>query len=354
MNPATNRFWTLLAVIATVALLAQPAVARVVEQRSFDSDVLEVRNLIGEIKVEGHGGSGFEVEIDIQGKDASEGRIDIRADGSSLTLVFPEARRFVYPRLGSRGKTNITMGKNDGFLSRMLGQGRIEVRGSGDGVEIWADLTIRVPAGGRLEVDHGVGQVDAENVNGDLTLGTHSGHVSAHGIDGSLEVDTGSGHVEVSDIRGDLLADTGSGHVTAERIEGHDVNIDTGSGSVTVEDVRASKLRVDTGSGRVSATAIRVDSAEIDTGSGSVTLELDEMGQGDFNIDTGSGSIRLRIPHGASADVQAETGSGGVDLDIGEPVQLRHKDRDQIAFSIGSGGARVRLDTGSGSIRITH
>jgi DUF4097 and DUF4098 domain-containing protein YvlB len=78
------------------------------------------------------------------------------------------------------------------------------------------------------------------------------------------------------------------------------------------------------------------------------------MGDGDFLIDTGSGGIELRIPRGAGADFQAETGSGGVDLDLDDGVQLRTKQRDEAAFSIGGGGARVTLDTGSGAIRIRY
>jgi hypothetical protein len=35
-------------------------------------------------------------------------------------------------------------------------------------------------------------------------------------------------------------------------------------------------------------------------------------------------------------------------------VKLTRRDDDEIAFIIGDGGARIRLDTGSGGIRISR
>ncbi len=345
--------------LAVVAVLSAPLSAGVIkESRQFTGQSLEVRNLIGEVKVEGHSGKDFIVEITIQGADANEGLISIEDTGDTLTLVFPREGSFVYPRLGSGSRTNISMSSDsNGWLSDVMGslmkRGRIEVRGSGSGIEVWADLVIKVPAGRELTVLHGVGEVKANDVDGDVDLRVRSGHASARKINGKTVVDTGSGHVVVEDIRGNLLVDTGSGHVEASRIDGDDVNIDTGSGHVEIDDVRTRMLRVDTGSGRVDATAVSTDAANIDTGSGGVRLQLDRMGTGNFRIDTGSGGIRLDLPSDASAEFEAETGSGGIDIDIAGGVEMRRKERNSARFSVGGGGgARVVLDTGSGGIRI--
>jgi DUF4097 and DUF4098 domain-containing protein YvlB len=111
---------------------------------------------------------------------------------------------------------------------------------------------------------------------------------------------------------------------------------------------------VDTGSGSVTASRIRADGANIDTGSGSISLELESMGRGDYNLDTGSGRITLALPYDASADVEASSGNGGIDVDLDDGVRMRHEERDEVAFSIGGGDASVRLDTGSGGIRIVR
>ena len=342
-----------------IAALAAPAQADFEASHSFSSDELVVRNLIGQVQVKGHDGSAFEVRVNVQGRDASRERVHIEEDGGGLNVVFPvdENKHYVYPRLGSGSKTTFSLSEGEsGWLSSvlhgLLGSGRITVTGSGRGLEIWADVEVRVPRGGELTVKHGVGGIHAEHVDGNLVLDISSGAVQVTEVNGGVNVDTGSGSVTVSEVMGTVLIDTGSGRVEVSRCEGDDINIDTGSGRVILEDVSGGHLNVDTGSGSVQASAIAADSATIDTGSGSVTLELDRMGSGDFEIDTGSGRITLSVPRNASASVHASTGSGGIDLDL-EGVELRRKDRDEVSFTIGGGGARVTLDTGSGSIRIT-
>jgi hypothetical protein len=347
--------------IVVCAASAIPALAGFTEERSFNSSELVVNNLIGEITITG-GGSSFDVKVNIQGSDASRDNIDIVTDdggSSKLTVRFPDGvSRFVYPALGANSNTSFSLDKGDqSWIASLLGaisNKRIKVSGSGTGMEVWADLEINVPNGGLLKVYHGVGEVHATNVDGELYLSTHSGPIDARGINGDLTADTGSGKVRVEDVRGDLLVDTGSGGVTASNCEGRSINIDTGSGGVSAERLIAEDLRIDTGSGRVRASSVEADSAVVDTGSGSVTLELDRMGDGNFRIDTGSGGVKLRLPANASAHVKADTGSGGVHLNMSSEVRIRHKDRNEIDFTVGGGDARISIDTGSGGVTISN
>jgi DUF4097 and DUF4098 domain-containing protein YvlB len=274
-----------------------------------------------------------------------------------LTVVFPPSSRYVYPKLGPGSRATFSKDSTDGersWLSSLLGglgSDTITVSGSGSGLEVWADVEVRVPAGKRLVVRHGVGQIAAAEVGGDLDLATRSGHANVRGIRGGLRIDTGSGHVEVEDVEGRVLVDTGSGHVTARDLRGDEIVIDTGSGHVELERVEGRRVKVDTGSGHVTAGRIGADDVTIDTGSGGVELDLDRMGGGQFRIDTGSGGIRLAVPRNASIAVQAETGSGGIDVDL-EGVAVERRDRDSAKFKLGDGAARVILDTGSGGIRV--
>lgn len=352
-----------LAAVVLALALASVASAGFDEQHSFDASKLTVNNVIGEITVSGHSGSEFEVEVHVRGADASRDLIEIRTrDGShsELSVIFPvkSEKNYVYPELGFGSRSSFTVSRDgESWLSALLGSlgGRkITVRGSGRGKEVWADVEIRVPAGGSLVADHYVGDMKAERVDGHIVLDNASGHIAVSTVNGSVVADTGSGHVTVLDVTGDLLADTGSGHVSVERCHGDKINVDTGSGHVTLHDVEASHLLVDTGSGHVEASAVSTESALIDTGSGRVELALDRMGTGEFEIDTGSGRVVLAIPPDASADIRAETGSGGIDIDLGEPVTMHHMERDEVHFSVGDGAARVNIDTGSGAIRFVR
>jgi hypothetical protein len=340
--------------------LSSPLLAAFEETVQVSSSDLEIRNLIGEIRVEGYGGSSFEVVVRVDGRDGTRERVEIEQSGSVLEVVFPleESRTYVYPRLSSDSKTTFTPGGGDsGWLSealRAFSNRRITVRGSGSGLELWADVTVRVPSGGSLAVLHGVGDISAGETDGSLNLDSSSGTVAVARHQGGLLVDTGSGRVTVEDSRGDINVDTGSGRVTLTRCEGDNILVDTGSGRVALEGVSGRSVNVDTGSGGVEAVGLEADSIEIDTGSGSVFVELTRMGSGRFRVDTGSGKVELKIPTGASAHVTADTGSGGIRLELDDSIRIHRKDRDFVEFEVGGGDARVELDTGSGGIRISH
>jgi Putative adhesin len=354
-RPRSIRGLTTFALLAALVLAARPAAAAAEERRSFDTNELTIRNLIGAVKVSGTSGSKFEVTIRVQGKDSTTPGVDIDASSNELTIKFPEASKYVYPALGPGSRTTFGPDEDDrGWLAALLGAGRVTVVGSGSGVEIWADLDVKVPHGAILHVHHGVGELTAENAKGEIDLHVRSGHVQAERMSGELNIDTGSGHVEVSDIDGKLVVDTGSGHVSASDVHGPSINIDTGSGHVELDDAETDHLRIDTGSGHVRARKVSADDADIDTGSGGVTLELTRMGSGTFKIDTGSGGIDLLVPRGASMAVEAETGSGGVDVDLGDDIDIERMERDEAKFRLGSGAARVVMSTGSGGIDVRY
>jgi len=344
--------------------LAVPAHAGFDLQQTAAADRLIVRNLIGEISVLGHNGRDFEIEVSVQGGDASRDsvRIDfIEGSAATLNIVFPldDSMSFVYPELGS-GSTTFTLNDDpdSGWLSKVFGgwsNKRIKVSSRGSGLEIWADVTVRVPAGKSLEIQHGVGNMSVRDVDADLVLDSHAGSIDVAHVNGRLGIDVGSGAVTVESANGDeILVDTGSGSVELSDCASDKIGVDTGSGRVRIESVEGSHLLVDTGSGSVTAKRVSTDSASIDTGSGSVSLELDRMGSGRFEIDTGSGGIDLRLPRGASADISAETGSGGIDLDLDGDAVIRHKESNSVNVTVGDGSARVKLDTGSGSIRVRY
>jgi hypothetical protein len=304
-------------------------------------------NLVGEIRVEAGTGTEFEIDVAVRGRDAGPNLVRFdQADGpdAHLFVQYPlkEARTLAYPELGRgsnssfaapRGTNWGDSGTGDGSIFHR-GERQVRIRGRGRGLEAWADVTVRVPSGKKLEIRHGAGRITATNVQTDLLLDSCLGSVEVQGIRGRVSVDTGSGEVSARDTDGGLA-------------------IDTGSGSVTLAQCRGGQISVDTGSGSVDAEGIEADDLQIDTGSGAVTVALTRMGKGSFVVDTGSGSIDFHVPPNASADIRADTGSGGISLDLAQ-AKLRRHDRDEVAVTLGDGDASVTLDAGSGSIHITQ
>lgn len=376
----------LLAILTALLVQAagtQAAGAGFTETMSLEASSLRVNNLIGEFQVVPSPGPNFEVEIRVQGKDATRERIKIdtkRGTAAEVSVKFPleESTRYVYPKLGKGSRSSFMAnhtksGEHDNWWRAIVGAlhiTKIEVSGDGKGLEIWADVTVKVPKGMRLEVDHGTGRIEAANVEGDLSLDNASGNITGSDIRGSLVADTGSGNVSATRITGRLSADTGSGNVTVEGAEGEvsadtgsgNVSItnasgdkvlaDTGSGNVTVTGARCKLFSADTGSGNIDARDIAADEANLDTGSGGVRLTLTRMGPGPFVIDTGSGGIDLVIPSDGSARIHAETGSGTIHVDF-ENENVHKVAHDELDFTVGEGKTSVKLDAGSGTIRVS-
>jgi len=340
---------------ALLVLLALPAAAALQESRSIDTERLTVRNLIGEIRVEGHGGSEFEVNVEVKGRDAKDGMIHLRQHDGGLDIVFPGEGDFVYPAIGPKGSSSFS-GNGNNWTSDLLdgGSGRVKVRGSGKGLEIWANVTVRVPNGARLEVKQAVGAIRAEGVDGRLGLSTNSGDIFADDLRGRLSVATGSGDVAVNRVQGEKISiATGSGDVEADDVDGDEFNIATGSGDVELGVIRGHDVSVATGSGDVKADALDSDEMSVATGSGEITLELEQMGNGEYSVATGSGTILLTLPAGAGAEIHAETDDGKIHVDVAD-ASFAYREDDEVQLTVGGGGATVELATGSGEIRIRN
>jgi len=226
---------------------------------------------------------------------------------------------------------------------------RVLVSGNGPGLEAWANLRIVVPAGQRVDVNVGLGDITVTNVDGHLSVDGNSSAVSARGTRGSLSIDVGSGSVTVADAQGDLSVDTGSGAVEVTNFRGTRFAIDTGSGSIEASGIVADAVNVDTGSGSITLSSVSAPELNVDTGSGEVDVDL-ATDVVLMNVDTGSGSVTLRVPETLGATVDVESGSGGVESEI--PLEVTRWSSDHVMGRIGDGKGRIVVDTGSGRVRI--
>ncbi|HEV2147259.1 MAG TPA: DUF4097 family beta strand repeat-containing protein [Longimicrobiaceae bacterium] len=338
-----------LAGAAVLAGLAAPGAAQQAERYTLRGERVSIHNLAGEVRVAGGSGSGVVVEVVRGGADARELRVDRKqVDGAEALVVVTPGDRVVYPRMGPRSNSSLSL-REDGTFGR--GGRRVTVTGSGRGTEAYADLVVHVPAGRTVTLHQGVGKVDVSNVDGTLRVNTASASVAAAGTRGSLTVDVGSGSVRVERAEGDVDVDTGSGSVRLADVRGRKLRVDTGSGSVSGTGIAADEVEVDVGSGSVDLSGVRAENLKVDTGSGGVRVSLASPARR-VKIDTGSGGVRLGVPASFSAEVEIDTGSGGIQVDV--PAQATRVRRDSYRGRIGSGEGRLEIDTGSGGVRITR
>jgi len=324
------------------------------EHFTVSGSEVAVFNLAGKVQVVPGGSGAVAVDVTRGGRDAGRLRIEQGPKGGIQTLrvIYPGSR-IVYPEIGGFSNSNVEVSEDGTFggdwKQFLKVHRRVSIHGSGSGTHAWADLRITVPRGLKLRIHHVAGDVTVENVEGDLMVDHHMGTLDVHGTKGVLNLDTGSGAVTVRDVEGDITVDTGSGGVEITGMKGSRLSLDTGSGSVRVDGAEADRVIVDTGSGGVRIEGLKANDVRLDTGSGPVEVELASDIE-TLIADTGSGSVTVSAPANLGAEFDIDTGSGGIDIDF--PHQSFSVERDHVSGKIGDGRGRIRIDTGSGGVRL--
>jgi hypothetical protein len=93
---------------------------------------------------------------------------------------------------------------------------------------------------------------------------------------------------------------------------------------------------------------------ELETVNGTIEVTLDRLRPGsDVSLESVNGRVEVVLPAGANADVRAETVHGRIRNDFGlDEKRERYGVGRSLSGTVGSGGARVDLETVNGSIDI--
>ena len=175
------------------------------------------------------------------------------------------------------------------------------------------NVTIRVPAGVRLRVHSGNGDVAVTGAHSELVARSGNGRVRVSGTAGEVEAASGNGEVTVENVRGPVSANSGNGDVRVTTVQGP-VSARSGNGDLFV---RMSELRA----------------------------------TDDMEFTTGNGRIEVTVPAEFNADIDASTGNGGIRTDF--PIQVSGRiSKTRLRGTIGQGGRRLRLVTGNGEIEL--
>jgi hypothetical protein len=172
------------------------------------------------------------------------------------------------------------------------------------------DYEIKAPAKTILEASSGSGDVTDEGVGTNARLNTGSGNIHAEGLRESFSVETGSGNIYASQVgSGDVKADTGSGNIELRNLSGG-LKAQTGSGDIKLDGQPREGWRVTTGSGNVDlSTDKSAFSLEASTGSGDIHSDHEMQVQGSFSKHHIQGKI-----NGGGPTIRVETGSGDIRL----------------------------------------
>ncbi|HEY7377642.1 MAG TPA: DUF4097 family beta strand repeat-containing protein [Steroidobacteraceae bacterium] len=204
----------------------------------------------------------------------------------------------------------------------------------GDGGD--ADLSIRVPAASRLDVNTVSADIVVRGVSGAQRLQAVSGEVSSDLAAEEAEVKTVSGDVI---LRGEskpsvLTLTTVSGNAQATRIAG-EITATTVSGDLNLSADTITRARLRTTSGNLSLKGALVGDARVDseTISGDLTFGFKAPVNGEFDVETFSGDISNCF--GPKSVSKSEHGPGR-----------------ELHFTQGDGKASVRINSLSGGISL--
>ena len=164
--------------------------------------------------------------------------------------------------------------------------------------------------------------------NAYLDAGSGSGNVTDEGVGENSKLSTGSGDIHATGLNGGFSVGTGSGNVYAEQTGAGDVKASTGSGDIELKHVHGA-LKAETGSG-----GIKVEGAPA-------------VG---WKLQTGSCNVELWVGD-APLTLDAESGSGGIHTDR-DMLTQGSNNRHHLTGKLNGGGPTVRIETGSGDVRV--
>jgi len=174
------------------------------------------------------------------------------------------------------------------------------------------DVEIVIPERYNVEFRTGAGNVDIEELEGDVSGRTGAGNVEVARIEGEVEVTSGAGNIEIADTDGDVYVESGAGTVDLEGIRG------------------------------------RIDAS---TGAGNITAKIVGQLVGDSEFRTGAGNVVVYLADDVEADVEGRASLGNAKSDF--DVRTRGKFMSK-SFSgrINGGGPAISMSSGVGNVSL--
>jgi len=172
-----------------------------------------------------------------------------------------------------------------------------------------------------IEIDGTQAAVTVETVNGEVTCRGGAGYISLKSVEGAVALQNAKGRVEVNSVSEAITLTDVSGDITAETV----------SGDIKLEGIESSNVDVSTVSGDVQYQGTIKDA-------------------GHYRFSTHNGDVTIAVPDKTNATVSIATFNG--DFDSSFPVSVTGTTKHRFGFTIGTGSARLDLETFNGDIKL--
>jgi len=264
-------------------------------------------------------------QVDERRPAAPDGFVEVENPAGSVRVIgWSKGEVAVTGTLGRRAALNLTGGPH---------RTRVEVEVEGNPHGTRSDIEVHVPAGSRVSVESFAASISVSEVTGPVTAETVNGAVSVAGSVKEVSAESVNGAVEVSGSPSRVHAGTVNGALTVRGARG-ELDANTVNGEVRV-----------VGGGTF-------DRAHLESVSGTIYFEGALAPRADLRAQTVSGEVELVLPASVAADFTVSTFSGDIDSDFSVTLTRgsRHTPQKELTFSTGGGGAKIAIETLSGSI----
>lgn len=173
-----------------------------------------------------------------------------------------------------------------------------------------------------VHVEGTEGEVSVESVEGAITVRGGGGFVSVQSVEGAVHVEGTRGRVRVSSV---------DENVEVRRVKG-EVIVQSVDGDIVLEEIESD----------------HVEASSVD---GSIHYQGTISDGGRYRFATHDGDLLLRVPANVNAQITVATFEGEFESEF--PVTLKEtKHGRRFSFILGTGSARVELQTFDGAIQL--
>lgn len=176
---------------------------------------------------------------------------------------------------------------------------------------VYTDVSVEGVAGA-ISVETVKGDVAVVGASGGLTLRSVEGEVTVRGARGRVDAHSVEGDVRISEAAGDVVAETVDGDIVLERL-----------------------------------ASASVDASTVD---GDIYFNGAVRDNGRYRLVTHDGDLTVGLPEQANVVVAVATYDG--DFDASFPVQITNKAKHRFQITLGTGSARLEVETFDGDIQL--
>lgn len=164
----------------------------------------------------------------------------------------------------------------------------------------------------------------------------------------NIDFENGAGNVEIEDLTGDINGITGAGNITIGDVKGT-VDIVSGAGTIDIEEIDGI-VRVRSGAGNIEIEEVTGE-IEAHTGAGNIEVTLTEQPGGDSDLSSGAGNVTVFMDDDISVDVDARASLGSAKSDFDLRVSGKWMSKS-FEGRINGGGPALVLRSGVGSVEL--